>query len=426
MVGVVLSGGGAKGAYQLGVWKALRRLKVNYTIVTGTSVGALNGALMVQKDYMLAKWMWYNINFNSIFTETIDHDFSTYKGKLEVFKMYLSNMFLNGGIDVSRLEETINNYVSYKKFYKSKIDFALVTVNLSTFKPVVLDKKNIPKDKLKDYLMASATCFPAFKIKHIDEDLFVDGAYYDNLPINQAIKMGATEIIAVDLNSIGLKKKISDSNIPITYIKPRNKLDSFLYFHKDFTRRSIKLGFNDTMKTFDKLDGNKYTFKLGDLNKNHKQYFMKFQMNLISMTKYATLGKNITCEILNKTKFAILLNGTDKQKIKSLNTIIEYLAEIFKVDETVIYNIKNYNKLLIKTVNNYEDFNFALIEEKIRNRKIIKLADRAYVIKYLYNKILLMENDDKIKRELCNYALFLDKELLGAIYLYTIENKELS
>ena len=43
---VVLSGGGAKGAYQIGVWKALRKLKINYSIVTGTSVGALNLSLI--------------------------------------------------------------------------------------------------------------------------------------------------------------------------------------------------------------------------------------------------------------------------------------------------------------------------------------------------------------------------------------------
>lgn len=43
-LGVVLSGGGSKGAYEIGVWKALRKLNVKYDIVTGTSVGALNAA----------------------------------------------------------------------------------------------------------------------------------------------------------------------------------------------------------------------------------------------------------------------------------------------------------------------------------------------------------------------------------------------
>ncbi len=49
---IVLSGGGAKGAYQMGVWKAIKKLGISYDIVTGTSVGALNAALMVQKDFL--------------------------------------------------------------------------------------------------------------------------------------------------------------------------------------------------------------------------------------------------------------------------------------------------------------------------------------------------------------------------------------
>ena len=64
---IVLSGGGSKGAYQIGVWKALRKLNIKYDLITGTSVGALNAALMTQKDYYRAIWLWYNLNFNIVF-----------------------------------------------------------------------------------------------------------------------------------------------------------------------------------------------------------------------------------------------------------------------------------------------------------------------------------------------------------------------
>ncbi len=422
MIAVVLSSGGAKGAYQLGVWKALRRLKIKYQIVTGSSVGTLNGALMVQNDYHKAKLMWSNIDFNSIFKEEINSDFLTYKGKLKIFKMYLANIFLKGGMDVSKLEDTISKYINYEKFYNSKINFALVTVNLSTFKPIILEKKDIPKENLKDYLMASATCFPAFKIKNIDEDLFIDGAYYDSLPINQAIKMGATSIIAVDLNFIGIKKKVTNPKIPITYIRPRSRLDSFLYFHKDFTKRSIKLGFNDTMKIFKKLEGNKYTFKLNHLERNYKKNFKKYKKNIINMTNYRT-NKKIISKILNKTIFSNIMDNNELKNKQSFNKTVEYLGEVFKIDETEIYNIKTYNKLLINKLNSYEEINLNLIEQKFKNKEINKLISRAYIIKYLYSKLKLIE-DKKTKKELCNYALFLDKEILGAMYLYTIINRK--
>ena len=67
MRAIVLSGGGAKGSYEIGVWKALRHLNINYDIVTGTSVGALNGALMVQKDYLKALFLWYNLKYKDVF-----------------------------------------------------------------------------------------------------------------------------------------------------------------------------------------------------------------------------------------------------------------------------------------------------------------------------------------------------------------------
>ena len=69
---LVLSGGGGKGAYQIGVWKALRRLHVSIDIVTGTSVGALNGAYVVQKDYLKALLLWKNIDFSQIYNKNIE------------------------------------------------------------------------------------------------------------------------------------------------------------------------------------------------------------------------------------------------------------------------------------------------------------------------------------------------------------------
>ena len=80
---IVLSGGGAKGAYQIGVWKALRKLKIDYSIVTGTSVGALNGAFLVQKDYYKAVHMWYHMSFSHVF-EHMDGDYHTIDGKKNI------------------------------------------------------------------------------------------------------------------------------------------------------------------------------------------------------------------------------------------------------------------------------------------------------------------------------------------------------
>ena len=58
---VALCGGGTKGAYELGVWKAINELEIDYHIVTGTSIGSINGALMASREYALASELWNTI-----------------------------------------------------------------------------------------------------------------------------------------------------------------------------------------------------------------------------------------------------------------------------------------------------------------------------------------------------------------------------
>ena len=56
--GLVLAGGGTKGAYEVGVWKALKELNINITAIAGTSIGALNAALILQDDFEIFFHVW--------------------------------------------------------------------------------------------------------------------------------------------------------------------------------------------------------------------------------------------------------------------------------------------------------------------------------------------------------------------------------
>ena len=264
-LGVVLSGGGSKGAYEIGVWKALRKLNVKYDIVTGTSVGALNAALMTQKTFHSALNLWQNLEFEDVLDETID---TSKKGN--VLKAYAKGIH-NGGMKINKLENTVEEALNLKKIYRSNIDMGIVTVKASNLKPILLTKKEIDPLDMKDYLIASASCYPAFKKKNIDDIEYIDGGVFDNLPINLAISMGAEEIIAVDLKEVGIKRRVKNQNIKITTISPRNNIGSFLVFDSKEANRAIQLGFNDTMKIFGKLDGNLYTFQKGQITNFHLQ-----------------------------------------------------------------------------------------------------------------------------------------------------------
>lgn len=410
MKAVVLSGGGAKGAYQIGVWKALRKLNINYDIVTGTSVGALNGAFMVQRDYLHALWMWHHVNFDMITTEKMESDYQSFDGLKSIIKLYAKGV-LDGGIDVTRLEQTIEHYIRPNKFYKSSIRYGLVTVNLTDLKPMQLKKEEIPKEQLQDYLMASATCFPAFKKKKIGNQVYIDGGYYDNLPIQLAIELGATEIIAVDLKAIGLKKKAKE-DVPITYIRPKVDLGSFLIFDKSLSKRAIRLGYLDTMKTYHKLEGESITFKMGTLKKNQTLY----QKPMIEKMKklFYLENRGIMKELLTVSKYHAFFHNTKRVETE-MDEILEYLGRAFDMSNTKIYTLSSFRRELKKKMKRLKPFEISQIEDKLKNKKLRNARYSKTFLQYLVEKIENQGSKDHV--EFTMLAILFPKDMLAAIYM---------
>lgn len=412
MRAIVLSGGGSKGAYQMGVWAALKKLNIHYDIVTGTSVGALNAALMVQKTFYKGLFFWYNLNSKMIFNEDLKQDYHTKEGKKDILKWYAKGV-LNGGIEVKGLEDTIRQVIQPKKVLKSNVDMGIVTFNMKTLKPKIVKKKDLNENNLCDYLLASASCFPAFKMKTIEEENYIDGGIYDNLPINLAIDLGATEVIAIDLKEVGFKQKVKNKNIPITYIEPRNDIGSFLIFEKNMSRRAMRLGYNDTLKAMNYLDGVKYTFKKNDLEKNYQKYKEQYQQNI----------KKILTSKANQTLLDSILKLTIVKRILSPNemkkeytNIIENLGEILEIEDSKIYSITKYNKLLKEEFLKVEKDQ--TIEAFILQNKIKKLLNQKETIKYIYDLL-----DSKNKKKLYGIILLFPKMFLEAVYLKTIIEK---
>lgn len=379
MKAIVLSGGGSKGSYQIGVWRALRKLHIKYDIVTGTSVGALNGALMVQNKFHKAIKLWSKINMQLLFG-----DEATNSTKIkDVLNMYRINFFKNGGMDVKILEDVIDKYIDKDIFYNSKIDFGLVAVNLSGKKAVQMKKKDIPKDKLNDYLMASASCYPAFQKKDIDGNKFIDGGIFDNMPINLAIDLGADSIIAVDLCAPGVKARPKKHVDTIT-IKPNNKLTNFLNFYEEGSIRNIKFGYNDTMKVFGKYKGYKYTFKKKNIDEAISEYHKLFIHNLNQILNSEKLIKLIDVNLIDQEKLII-------KTAEEIGLLLEF-------DETKIYKFRKFNKKLLKEFK----------KNKVNSKKISTIEE-------LYE--MMLKKDYKLLR---TAGILHPKEFIEALYLYTI------
>lgn len=259
--GLVLGGGGAKGGYEIGVWKALREMQIPICAVAGTSVGALNGAMIVQNDYEKAYKLWTSISVEHVIS--VEKKMAAAKAKeegrysLSIILNAVKEAVLNGGLDVSPLKNLLKEIINEKKIRESNIDFGMVTFSLSDFQPLILFKADIPEGKMVDYLFASA-CLPVFKAHQIEDKIFVDGGVYNNIPISLMIDKGIKDIIAVDISGLGIVQKVDTTGFNLVYIKNSEYLGGTLDFNPDRSKINIQLGYYDTLKRFGKLKGCQY------------------------------------------------------------------------------------------------------------------------------------------------------------------------
>lgn len=259
---VVLSGGGTKGAYEMGVWRALSELSVDYQIVTGTSIGSINGAMMAAGDYDKCESMWREMTMGDLMSEThsaVRSFKSFFTG--DVFNTdFFGSTIVSGGVDNSPFHGFIEKNIDEEKIRKSSCDYGLVTVRIRDRKPFCLPKARIPKGLLREYVIASSSVYPVFPMHKIGEDYYIDGMYHDNLPIDLAASMGAGEFVVVDLH--GEPQHPDYACRPyVTYITPSEDLGGILEFDKRRIEKNIEMGYRDAMCTFGRYKGYTYCFE---------------------------------------------------------------------------------------------------------------------------------------------------------------------
>ena len=321
--GLVLSGGGTRGAFQIGVWKALKELQINIKAISGTSIGALNGAMLLQNDFNSTVELYEKIKIDNIMK---------IKGvNVEKNIFDLSNIFnlatdytKQKGIDNTPLREMIRQYVDMDKLYNSEIDFGLVTYSVKSKEPLQKFKNEIPKEKMEDYLLASS-CFPIFKPQIIDGEEYFDGGLYDNVPANMLIEKGYKNIIIADIAGMGFSKKTVKKDVYVKVISPSEDLGGTFEFNHEKIINNMKLGYLDTMRSFNKLQGHIYYFKPEEFAKMLENfnlqtiYGLEYAAEMYKMYKYReyTFEEFIT-ELSQKHTDAEALYEKLKKEIEEL------------------------------------------------------------------------------------------------------------
>ena len=210
---LVLAGGGAKGIYQIGVWKALRELGICYDVVVGSSIGAVNGALMAQNDWDSAFELWRAVTLEKILELPPDAG----------VKDFLIGVVKNFGVSAAPLKRLLERHIDEKKIRTSGIRYGLTTFNLSRLRQEELFIEEIPEGELIPYLLA-ATAFPGIKTQPLHGKRCMDGGFTENgawtavLPTISPSGLSATADTKTSLPSIfpdwdGTKRPITKASI---------------------------------------------------------------------------------------------------------------------------------------------------------------------------------------------------------------------
>lgn len=222
-IGLVLGGGGAKGSFQAGVIQGLLENGFEITAITGTSVGALNGALVTAGKEKKMIELWENVSEDNTF-------YPNYRGG----KTY--GMLIKGSLYSNEwLSRNIDQNLTGLDLLESPIYYGCVSSDLITGKSIF--KTNCEGQDIRKYILASASLPPAFPQIRDNQYCLVDGGLTSPIPVSEILEFKNAEMDKIIIIPAGKTE--------IDYNNPENFLESNL--------RVIDVMFNSILqKTLEK------------------------------------------------------------------------------------------------------------------------------------------------------------------------------
>lgn len=269
---IALEGGGAKGAYEIGVWKALREAGITFDAVAGTSVGALNGAMLAIGDFEKAVECWSNIRLSQVMKLEPDEeekiapllkgdlsigDFHSFQDFSDMLKQAFG-LVKGGGIDTAPLRSWIAEVIDAEALKNSPVQLYVTTINLTDREAQEIHVQDVPTEEIHNMLLASAY-HPTFKQEKLGGKNYADGGFFDTLPLHALTESGHRNIIAVRMPGMGIERrfKVPEDTV-ITTIEPREDLGGVLNFTAEQAQFDMKLGYFDALRTLYGLIGDTY------------------------------------------------------------------------------------------------------------------------------------------------------------------------
>lgn len=254
-IGLVLSGGGAKGFAHIGVLKVLEEIGLEVDYIGGTSMGAIIGGLYsIGYSADAIERIVVKQNWNELLGDVIPRKYKSpgEKGMAEKYFVYFpvekfKIKFPTGiqeGHNISKVFSKLTSPV-YKEndFTKFQTPFVCIGADIMTGKSVAMKKGSLPQA-----LRASMSIPSVFSPVEYNGHFMVDGGLINNFPVGEVKKMGADIIIGVDVQNIPYKKeditsifKVIDQ-LSFLYRKEMGNINKDLtdiYIHPDITGYSV-------------------------------------------------------------------------------------------------------------------------------------------------------------------------------------------
>ena len=263
---LVLGGGGAKGAYEVGAIAALDELGIKAGSVFGTSVGALHAAMYAQGSMDAAAALWDNIRLSDVVSEeslAIADDAENIFDHPEKLLEFITRYAQKKGVDVYPLMDILHKLIDEDKIRRSGVHLGIVTTRFPSLAMVEKRLEEMETGSLIDWLMASASCFPIFPMKQVGGDRYIDGGFCDNTPVEMAVRSGTRDIVAIDIGKHRSHTQY-DRRPNITYIRTSQPLGGLLTLDSALSARNRILGYNDVMRAFGRMRGVSYSFDAVD------------------------------------------------------------------------------------------------------------------------------------------------------------------
>jgi NTE family protein len=325
-MGLVFAGGGGKGAYQIGVWKALKAFDIdkNISAISGTSIGALNAMLFLQGKYNEAEDIWINISQEKMLP--IDEKlilrniFYITKSKSNLKNLLDMEEKLKEYGTVSRdgLNELIDKNLDYENISLIDKECYICCAEVPDIRAEYFNIKKFDSGSLKTLLYATSAIPLVFDRECIDGRYYMDGGLIDNVPVKPLYDAGCDIIIVIYFNK---RKRIDKSLYPnskIIEMLPSRDLGGWLRGTLNFSKHDsidrILEGYKDGITIFSEVFMNYNKFQ--DMGEFIRENYDKIQQNLEGLL----LQKQTVEDELRKLKQIMNVNSSFKEirKLKRL------------------------------------------------------------------------------------------------------------